>query len=132
MPVPARLTYSVVGAAAALALLALSLSGGAAAGRSDCRIEAQPPTLYAGMIFGAGRVVCSAPTNKISITVVLERDGVEVARVVRNDCQKTSVCWNTTANALDEPADQTWCSRAWGSATGSFLGEARACEVGDF
>jgi hypothetical protein len=130
MPV-ARLTVGAA-TAAALLLTLLSLAGGAAAGPSDCRIEAQPPTLYAGMTFGIGRVVCSAPANKISITVVLERDGVEVARVVRNDCQKTSVCWNTTANALDEPGNQTWCSRVWGSATGSFLGELRSCEQEDF
>jgi hypothetical protein len=119
-------------AAAALAIVTLGLAGGAAAGRSDCQIEAQPPTLYAGMVFGAGRVVCAAPANKISITVVLERNGVEVARVTRNDCQKTSVCWNTTANALDDPGGQAWCSRAWGSATGTFLGETRSCEGAEF
>ncbi len=128
MPV-ARFTLGA--AVAAALLLTLSLTGGAAAGRSDCPIEAEPPTLYAGMVFGIGRVVCATPANKISITVVLERNGVEVARVVRNDCQKTSVCWNTTANALDEPGDQTWCSHAWGSATGSFLGDVRACEQDD-
>ena len=128
---PVRLSLGGA-AAAALAVVSLGLVGGAAAGRSDCQLEAHPPTLYAGMVFGAGRVVCAAPANKISITVVLERNGVEVARVTRNDCHKTSVCRNTTANALDEGGDQTWCSRAWGSATGSFLGEVRACEAAEF
>jgi hypothetical protein len=131
MPHLVRLSLGAA-AAAALALVSLGLVGGAAAGRSDCQIEAQPPTLYAGMVFGVGRVVCAAPSNKIAITVVLERDGVEVARVTRNDCQKTSVCWNTTSNALDEPGNQTWCSRAWGSATGTFLGETRSCEGAEF
>jgi hypothetical protein len=110
---------------------ALALSG-SATGEASCQIEAQPPFLYAGMVFGVGRVTCAAPSNKISITVALERDGVEVARLVRNDCRKVSVCWNTTATALDEPGNQTWCSRVWGSATGTFLGEVRACEERDF
>ena len=110
---------------------AIALSGGAA-GQSNCRLEAQPPFLYAGMVFGVGRVACAAPENKISITVVLERDGVEVARVARNDCRKVSVCWNTTATAFDAEGNQTWCSRTWASATGSYLGEVRACEELDF
>jgi hypothetical protein len=131
MPRPAGLSF-IAATGAALVLVSLSLVGGAAAGASDCQIEAHPPTLYAGMVFGSGRVTCSAPANKISITVVLEKDGSEVAHVTRNDCRKTAVCWNTTSNALDEPGDQTWCSRAWGSATGSFLGEVRTCEEAEF
>jgi hypothetical protein len=118
-------------------MLAIVLAGaialsGSAAGQSSCQVEAQPPFLYAGMVFGVGRVSCTAPANKISITVVLERDGVEVARVVRNDCRKVGTCWNTTATVLDEPGNQTWCSRVWASATGSFLGEVRACEEQEF
>jgi hypothetical protein len=112
-------------------MLALVLASAFALGY-NCQVEAQPPTLYAGMVFGMGRVSCSAPANKISITVALERDGVEVARVVRNDCRKVSVCWNTTANALDVAGNQVWCSRVWGSATGSFLGEVVACEEQEF
>jgi hypothetical protein len=110
---------------------ALALSGSAAP-QSTCQLEAHPPFLYAGMVFGSGRVACSAPSNKISITVALERDGVEAARVVRNDCRKVSVCWNTTANALDQPGDQIWCSHVWGAATGSDLGELVACEEQEF
>ncbi len=128
---PTRLSLGVA-AAAALALVPLVFAGGAGAGESSCRIEALSPTLYAGDVFGMGRVVCATPANKISITVVLEKDGVEVARLTRRDCQKTTVCWNTTANVPDEPGDQIWCSRAWGSATGSALGEVRACEVEEF
>ncbi len=82
---PARLLLGAT--ASALVLVALS-AGGAAAGQANCQIEAHPPTLYAGMVFGAGRVVCSTPANKISITVALERDGGEVARHTRRDCQK--------------------------------------------
>jgi hypothetical protein len=123
---------SLIAATAVLVLLSLQVAGGAAAGSSNCRIEAQPPTLYAGMVFGSGRVVCGTPSNKISITVVLEKNGSDVARVVRNDCRKTALCWNTTSNALDEPGDQTWCSRASGSATGAFLGEVRVCETDVF
>ncbi len=123
---PARLLLGAT--ASALVLVALS-AGGAAAGQANCQIEAHPPTLYAGMVFGAGRVVCSTPANKISITVALERDGGEVARHTRRDCQKTTLCWNTVGAVVsDEPGDQTWCSRAWGWASGTFLGEARACE----
>jgi hypothetical protein len=118
--------------AATAIVVVLSLVGGAAAGASDCRLEAQPPFLYAGMVFGSGRVVCTAPNNKISITVVLEKNGTDIARVVRNDCRKTAVCWNTTSNALDEPGDQTWCSRATASATGIDLGEVRVCESDEF
>jgi hypothetical protein len=122
----------IAATAAALVLVSLSLVGGATAAGSDCQIEAQPPTDYFGLIFGSGRVTCSAPANKITITVVLEKNGVEVARVTRNDCRKTAVCWNTTSNTSDEPGNQTWCSRAWGSATGSYLGEVRTCETGEF
>lgn len=125
---PAGLSLIAVTAIAVV----LSLTGGAAAGGSDCRIEAQPPFLYAGMVFGVGRVDCATPSNKISITVVLEQNGVEVARVTRNDCRKTAACWNTTANVLDEPGSQTWCSRTWGSATGTTLPEVRACETDEF
>jgi hypothetical protein len=126
-------SYLLVAAAAAAVLAAVSLSGGAAAGQSNCQLEAQPPPfLYAGMVFGVGRVVCATPAKKVTLTVVLERNGVEVARVVRRDCQKTSVCWNATATVGDVPGSQMWCSHAWGSATGTSLGEARACEEGEF
>ena len=124
---------SVIAASAAVIVVVfLGLAGGASAGASDCRLEAEPPFLYAGMVFGVGRVTCTAPANKISITVVLEKNGVEVARVTRNDCRKTAVCWNTTSTALDEPGDQIWCSRASASATGADLGEARVCETAEF
>jgi hypothetical protein len=120
-------------AASSLALLSFSVAGSATAQQTNCSVEAHPPTLYAGMVFGAGRVVCSTPANKIAITVVLEKDGVEVARGTRRDCQKTTVCWNTVgATANDELGDQTWCSRVWASAGGTFLGEVRACEMAEF
>jgi hypothetical protein len=128
---PAR--RAVFPAAAVLALLTLSAASGATAQATTCALEAHPPTLYAGIVFGAGRVVCSTPANKIAITVVLERNGVEVARNTRRDCQKTTICWNTVgAIADDEPGNQSWCSRVRASASGSFLGEARACEEADF
>ena len=115
-----------------LALVSFGVAG-ATAQQANCTVEAHPPTLYAGMVFGAGRVVCSTPAKKIAITVVLERDGVEVARNTRRDCQKTTVCWNTVgARADDEPGGQTWCSRVSGSAGGRFLGEVRSCETAEF
>jgi hypothetical protein len=127
---PRRVVFPAV---AALALLTFAAAGGASAQATTCALEAHPPTLYAGMVFGAGRVVCSTPANKIAITVVLEKDGVEVARNTRRDCQKTTICWNTVgAVANDEPGNQSWCSRAWASASGNFLGEARTCEEADF
>jgi hypothetical protein len=129
---PARRTVFAL-AAAGLGLLASTPAGSATARATDCAVEAQPPTLYAGMVFGSGRVVCSTPANKITITVVLEQDGTEVARGTRRDCQKTTLCWNTVgAVADDEPGDQSWCSRVWASASGTFLGEVRACEDAGF
>ena len=123
----------VLFAAAATSLALLSCGVAGATAQQNCSVEAHPPTLYAGMVFGAGRVVCSTPANKIVITVALERDGAEVARGTRRDCRKTTVCWNTVgAIANDEPGDQTWCSRVSASAGGTFLGEVRACETAEF
>jgi hypothetical protein len=112
----------------ALGVLLLSFAGGASAGAVDCRVVAGPPTLYAGMVFADGRVECTAPVNRIRITVALEKDGVEVARQTRNDCRKRTVCHNSTTNVLDQPGNQVWCSRAWGWAQGSYIGEVVACE----
>ena len=120
-------------AVSSFACLSFSVAGSAAVQQAGCSVEAHPPTLYAGMVFGAGRVVCSTPANRITITVALEKDGVEVARGTRRDCRKVSVCWNTVgAIANDEPGDQTWCSRVWASAGGTFLGELRTCETAEF
>ena len=120
-----------IGLTLGLAVLGLSLSGGASAGAADCRVIAGPPTLYAFQVFAAGRVECTAPVNKIRITVTLEMDGVEVARETRNDCLKRTVCHNGT-NVPDAPGNQTWCSRAWASAQGKYLGEVVACEEQEF
>ena len=118
---------------ATLALLSVSVAGGAAAQSTDCTVEAHPPTLYAGMVFGVGRVVCSTPANKITITVVLEKNGAEVARGTRRDCQKTTLCWNTAgARTDDEPGNQSWCSHVWATASGTYLGAVRACEDAEF
>jgi hypothetical protein len=123
-----------LGLVVVLGVVLLSFASGASAGAAaaNCQVIAGPPTDYFGLVFADGRIECSAPVNKMRITVALEKDGLEVARQTRNDCQKRTVCFNSTTNVPDEPGNQRWCSRAWGTAQGTYLGEVVACEDQEF
>jgi hypothetical protein len=104
----------------------------AAADHDGCRIVAEGPFFYAGLVFPATKVECSSVKRRIKISAVLTRDGVVAARGTRT-CRKRSVCHlGIDVRADDLPGDQQWCVRASGSVGAHFVGEATSCETEPF
>lgn len=104
----------------------------AAADHDGCRIVAEGPFFYAGLVFPATKVECGSVKRRIKISAVLTRDGIVAARGTRT-CRNRSVCHlGVDVRADDLPGDQQWCVRASGSVGRHFVGEAMNCETEPF
>ena len=104
----------------------------AAADHDGCRIVAEGPFFYAGLVFPATKVECDSVKRRIKISAVLTRDGIVAARGTRT-CQRTSVCHlGIDVRAGDLHGDQHWCVGASGSVGNHFVGEATSCETEPF
>jgi len=121
--------------AIASGLAASVIVGGAGAARSEsaaCALEAGAPFLYVDVVFAPATIQCSSSQNRITVTTVLTRDGVEVARNTRH-CTHTAVCHNDVGSwSIDSPGDQTWCTIAWGTAHAQTFSPVTVCEEEGF
>lgn len=123
--------YALLTLALFAAVLAVPVKN-AAADHDGCRIVADGPFFYAGLVFPATKVECEAVTRRIKISAVLTRDGVVAAQGARS-CHRRSVCHlGIDVRADDLPGDQQWCVRASGSVGNHFVGEATSCETEPF
>src|SRR5690349_13045829 len=96
--------------AAVLAMTAGSLLTAAPAqAAQSCRATASAPTYQAGTIVYSGGVTCSQQATEISITVILEMDGNEVADTA-NSCIFTYSCYDTGLYP-NRSGNQRWCTR---------------------
>lgn len=104
----------------------------AAADHDGCRIVAEGPFFYAGLVFPATKVECDSMKRRIKISAVLTRNGIVAARGTRT-CRRRSVCHlGVDVRADDVPGDQQWCVRASGSVGNHVVGTATSCETEPF
>jgi len=119
----------------AIALVASLVVGGADAAPREstaCDFDVGAPFLYVDIVFAPATIQCSSSQNRITVTTVLTRDGVEVARNTRH-CTHTAVCHNDVGSwSIDSPGNQTWCTTAWGTAHGQTFSPVTRCEEEDF
>jgi hypothetical protein len=123
--------YALLTVALFAAVLAVSVRD-AAADHDGCRVVAEGPFFYAGLVFPATKVECDSVKRRMKISAVLTRDGSVAARGTRT-CKTRNVCHlGIDVRADDLPGDQQWCVRASGSVGSHFVGEARSCETESF
>ena len=123
-------------AAAAAALLVFALPGLARppAAASDCRLVVDGPFLYlqADLVIPDSRIECTTQQQRINISSVLTRDGVQVASSSRS-CRNRSRCaLSIDVSAPNIPDNQVWCVTATGSVGRQAFGPATACESAEF
>lgn len=122
-------------AAAAAALLVFALPGLARppAAVSNCRLVVDGPFLYlqADLVIPESYIECTSE-QRINISSVLTRDGVQVASSSRS-CRNRSRCdLSIDVSAPNIPDDQVWCVTARGSVGRQEFGPATACESAEF
>lgn len=128
---PSALASLVAAPLGALAVL-VPQAGGASPSPSSCTLTADPPFLYAGMVFAPAVLDCTSPQTKLRVRTQLTMDGVAVAENSR-DCHRSARCFNTVGSFVtDVPGDQAWCTTAWGWVGGRPLGSATRCESEPF